>query len=94
MKDIVKLYPLATITIAGHSTLRGVSMGTLIVRVTDAQGFLHMFLLAMMYRGLAVTYFRAGRRRLRGLMRSSPKSRTWTLASSKFHYAKTLNALQ
>ena len=48
MKDIMKLDPPATIVVAGHSTLRGVSMGTLIVRVTDAQGFLHDMLLPAM----------------------------------------------
>ena len=47
-KDIVKLDPPATIVVAGHDTLRGVSMGTLTVRVTDAQEFLHDMLLPTM----------------------------------------------
>ena len=46
--DIVKLGPPATIVVAGHSTLRGVSMGSLTVRVTDAQEFLHDMLLPAM----------------------------------------------
>ena len=48
MKNIVKLDPPATIVVAGHSTLSGISMGTLIVRVTDVQGFLHDLLLPAM----------------------------------------------
>ena len=48
MKDIVKLDPPATIVVAGHNTLRGVSMATLTVRVTDAQIFLHDILLPTM----------------------------------------------
>ena len=48
MKNIVKLDPPTTIVIAGHSTLRGVSIGTLTVRVADAQGFLHDMLLPAM----------------------------------------------
>ena len=67
MKDIVKLDPSATIVVAGHNTLRGVSMGTLTVRVTDAQEFLHdVSLPAIMCQGLADAYFREGRRRLKG----------------------------
>ena len=41
MKDIVKLDPPAL----SHNTLRAVSVGTRIVRVTDAQRFLHDMLL-------------------------------------------------
>ena len=48
MKDIVKLDPPATIVVAGHSMLKEVSMGTLTVHVTDAQGFLHDMLLPAM----------------------------------------------
>ena len=39
------LDPSATIVVASHSTLSGVSMGALIVRVTDTQVFLHNMLL-------------------------------------------------
>ena len=67
MKDIVKVDSPATIVVTGHSTLSGVSMGTLTVRVTDAQGFLHgMLLPAMNVPGLPVTCFQEGRWRLRG----------------------------
>ena len=48
MKDIVKLDQPATIVVAGHSILRGISMGTLTVRVTDVQRFLHDMLLPAM----------------------------------------------
>ena len=48
MKDTVKLDPPATIVVTGHSTLKGVSMSTLTVRVTDAQDFLHDKLLPAM----------------------------------------------
>ena len=48
MENIVKLEPPATIVVAGHSTLSGVSMDILIVRVTDTQGFLHDMLLPVM----------------------------------------------
>ena len=48
MKDTVKLDLPARIVVASHSTLRGVSFGTLTVRVTDAQGFLHDMLLPAM----------------------------------------------
>ena len=48
MKDIVKLDPPATIVVAGHSILRGVSMGTLAIRVTNVQRFLHDMLLPAM----------------------------------------------
>ena len=48
MKDIVKVDPSAKIFVADHSTFRGVSMGTLTVRVIDAQGFLHDMLLPAM----------------------------------------------
>ena len=61
MKDIVKLDPPATIFVAGRSTLRGVSMGTLTVRVIDAQGFLHdMLLPAMNVPGLSRHLFSGG----------------------------------
>ena len=45
MKNSVKLNPPTMIAVAGHSTLSGVSMGTLTLRVTDTQGFLHEMLL-------------------------------------------------
>ena len=48
MKGIVKLDPPATIVVAGHNTLRGVSMDTLPVRVTDAQGSIQNILLQAM----------------------------------------------
>ena len=48
MKDIVKLDQPTMILVAGHSTLTGVSIGTLTVRVSDAQGFLHGMLLSTM----------------------------------------------
>ena len=48
MKNIVKLDPSATIVVASHRTLSRVSMGTLTVRVTDSQGFLHDILLSAM----------------------------------------------
>ena len=44
----MKLHPPAMVVVAGHSTLRGVRMGTLTVYVTDAQGFLHNMLLSGM----------------------------------------------
>ena len=48
MKGIVKLDPPSMIVVAGHSTLRGVSMGTLTGGIAAAQGFLRdMLLLAM-----------------------------------------------
>ena len=68
MKDIVKLDPPATIVVAGHNTLRGVSMGTLTVRVTDAQGFLHdMLLPAMNMPGLGRHLFSGGMAALKGI---------------------------
>ena len=67
MKDIVKLDPQATIVVAGHSILRGVSMDTLTVRVIDTQGFLHVMLLpAMNVPGLGRHLFSGGTRRLKG----------------------------
>ena len=48
MKGTVKLDPPSMIVVAGHSTLRGVSMGTSTGRITAAQGFLRdMMLLAI-----------------------------------------------
>ena len=44
----VKLDPSATIVVAGHSTFSGVSMGTLTVCVTDAQGLIADMLLPAM----------------------------------------------
>ena len=68
MKDIVKLDPPATIVVAGHNTLRGVSMGTLAVRVTDAQGFLHdMLLPAMNVPGLGRHLISGGTAALKGI---------------------------
>ena len=46
-----------------------------------------------MCRGFAVTYFRSGRRRLMGYMRSSQHNHTWTSASSRFLYVEIRNAL-
>ena len=58
MKDIVKIDPAAAIIVASHSTLSGVSMGTLTVRITDAQGFLHDILLSAIYvPGLGFGFF-------------------------------------
>ena len=45
MKDTAKLDPPATIVVADLNTLRGVSMGTFTVRVTEGQGFLDDMLL-------------------------------------------------
>ena len=45
IKDIVKIDPPATIDIANHSMLSGVGVGTLIIRVTDTEDFLHDMLL-------------------------------------------------
>ena len=60
MKDVVKLDSPVTIVVAGYSTLRGFSTGTLTVRFTDAQRFLHdMLLQAINVPGL-------GRRRFSG----------------------------
>ena len=68
MKDIVKLDPPATIVVAGHSTLREVSMGTLTVHVTDAQGFfLDMLLSAMKKPGLGRHLFSGGTAALKGI---------------------------
>ena len=68
MKYIVKLDPPATIVVAGHSTLKRVSMGTLTVRVTDAQGFLHdMLLPAMNVPGLRRHLFSGGTAVLKGV---------------------------
>ena len=53
MKDIIKVNSPAMTAIAGHSILSGVSMGTLTVRLTDAQGLIHdMVLPAMNVLGL------------------------------------------
>ena len=61
----MKLDPPATIV---HNTLRGVSMGTLIVRITDAQGFLHgMLLPAMNVPGLGHHLFSGGTAELKGI---------------------------
>ena len=61
MKSTVKLEPPATIVVAGYRTLSGVRMGTLIVRVTDVQDFLHdMLLPAMNTRGLGYHLFPRG----------------------------------
>ena len=61
MKDIVKLDPPATIVVGGHSTLRGVSVGTLTGRVTDVQGFLrNMSLQAMNVPGFGRHLFSGG----------------------------------
>ena len=68
MKDIVRLDPPATIVVAGYSTLRGVSMGTLTVRVTDAQGVFHdMLLPAMNVPGLGRHLFSGGTAARKGI---------------------------
>ena len=68
MKDIVKLGPPAMIVVAGHSTLRGASMGTLTVRVTDAQGFLlDMLRPAINVPGLGRHLFSGGTAALKGM---------------------------
>ena len=68
MKDIVKLDPPTTIVIADHSTLSEVSMGTLLVRVTDAQYFTHdMLLPAMNIPGLDRYLFLGGTVSLKGV---------------------------
>ena len=48
MKDIMELNPPATIVVAGHSTLSGVSIGTLVVCVIEAQGFFQDMMLSAM----------------------------------------------
>ena len=61
MKDIVKIDPLETIVVDGHSMLSGVNMGTLTVRVTDTQDFLHdMLLPAMNVPGLGLHLISGG----------------------------------
>ena len=68
MKDTVKLDPPAMIVIAGHNTFKKVSMGILIVRVTDAQGFLHdMLLPAMNVPGLGRHLFSGGTAAMKGI---------------------------
>ena len=68
MKDIVKLDPPATIVITNHSTLSGVSMGTLTIRVTDAQNFLpDMLLPAINVPGFFRHLFSGGTAALKGL---------------------------
>ena len=70
MKDIVKLDPPATIVVAGHSKLRGVSVGTLTVTVsvTDGQDFLHdMLLPAINVSGLGRHLFSGGMVALKGV---------------------------
>ena len=65
--NIMKLGPPATFVAAGHSTLSGVSIDTLTVRVTDAQGFLHNMLLpAMNVPGLGCHLFSGGTAYLKG----------------------------
>ena len=96
MKDIVKLDPPATtIVVADHSTLKRVSMGTLTVCVTFAQGFpLGMLLPAMNVPGLDHYLFSEGTVALIMTNTTILRNRTWTLVSSRFLYARTLNALQ
>ena len=66
-KDIVKLDPPVAIIVAGQNTLRGVNIGTLTVRVADAQGVLRDILFpAMNVPGLGRHLFSWGGRRLRG----------------------------
>ena len=70
MKGIVKIDPPPTIVVAGHSTLRGVSIGTLTVRATDAQGFLHdMLLPTINVPGLGRRPFSGGTTVLEGINR-------------------------
>ena len=68
MKDIVNLGPPMIIVVAGHSTLSGVSMDALTVRVTNAQGFLHdMLLPAMNVQELICHLFPGGTAALKGV---------------------------
>ena len=61
MKGIVKLDPPVAIVVAGRRTLRGVSIGTLTVRVTEPQEFSHdMLLPAMNVPGLRRHLFLGG----------------------------------
>ena len=63
----MKLDPPATIVVASPNTLRGVSKGTLTVRITDAQRFLHdMLLPAMNVPGLGCHLFSGGSAALKG----------------------------
>ena len=66
MKDRVKLDPPATIVVASHRTLSGVSMVTLTVRATDAQGFVH-HMLAMNVPGRGRHLFSSGTAALKGV---------------------------
>ena len=68
MKNIMKLDPPATIVVAGHSTFRGVGVGTLTVCATDAQGFLHdMLLPAINVLGLGRHLFSGGMAAFKGV---------------------------
>ena len=67
-KDIVKLDPSATIVVVGHRTPSEVSMGTLTVRVTNVQCFIHdMLLPAMNVPGLRRRLFSGGTAALKGM---------------------------
>ena len=68
MKDIVKLDPPAIVVVTNYGMLSGVSMGILIVRVTDAQDFLHdMLLPAMNVPGFVRHLFSGGTAALKGV---------------------------
>ena len=95
MKSIVKLDSPATIVVAGHSTLRGVSMGTLTVRVTDAQGFRHdMLLAAMNVPGLGRHLFLGGTAALKEINTIIAKESDLDVGQFKIPLHKTLNAQQ
>ena len=71
---IVKLDPPATIVVTGHNTFSGVSMGTLTVCVTDAQGLIaDMLLPAMNVPGLGRHQFSGGAAALKGVNTSFTK---------------------
>ena len=70
-------------------------MGTLTVRVTYAQGFLHdMLVPTMNVPGLGRHLISGGTMALKEINTVIPRNRTRTLVSSRFFYEKTLNALQ
>ena len=68
IKDIVIHDPPVTVIVAGHSTLSRVSIGTLTVRITGAQGYIHdMLLPAMNMPGLSRQLFSGGKAALKGV---------------------------
>ena len=95
MNDTVKLGPQATIVVAGHSTLRGVSMGILAVRVTDAQRFLHgMLLPAMNAPGLGRHLFSGGTTALKMIDTIITKESYLDAGQFKIPLRKDIDALQ